>query len=94
MDMKLRDIGLIFIIQNCCCSQYVAHNFIFKLFHSQPHMASLNVGYHACGGSLINEHWVISSASCLVTRQGVVRHWFEVRLGEHHIRVNEGTEQL
>ena len=52
-------------------------------------MASINDGYHFCGGSLINENWIITSAGCVHDRRRV-----EIRLGEHHIRVNEGTEQL
>ena len=74
-------------------------------FESQPHMVSINIRYHICGGSLVNENWVISSASCFVTdhverRNGtvrkrlIVRRRCQVRLGEHDIRVNEGTEQL
>ncbi|XP_056142866.1 trypsin-1-like [Lampris incognitus] len=55
--------------------------------HSQPHQVSLNSGYHFCGGSLINENWVVSAAHCYKSR-------IEVRMGEHHIRVNEGTEQF
>ncbi|XP_053182903.1 trypsin-2-like [Scomber japonicus] len=55
--------------------------------HSQPHQVSLNSGYHFCGGSLVNENWVVSAAHCYKSR-------VQVRLGEHHIRVNEGTEQF
>ena len=52
-------------------------------------MASISDGFRLCGGSLVNENWVITSASCVHDRRRV-----EVRLGEHNIRVIEGTEQL
>ncbi|XP_069041482.1 trypsin-2-like [Lepisosteus oculatus] len=55
--------------------------------HSQPWQVSLNAGYHFCGGSLVNAQWVVSAAHCYKSR-------IEVRLGEHHIRVTEGTEQF
>uniref|UniRef100_A0A3P8SDX7 trypsin n=1 Tax=Amphiprion percula TaxID=161767 RepID=A0A3P8SDX7_AMPPE len=56
--------------------------------HSEPHQVSLNSGsYHSCGGSLVNEYWVVSAAHCYESR-------FEVRLGEHHIGITEGTEQF
>ena len=51
-------------------------------------MVSLNTGWHFCGGALVNENWVVSAASCLM---GIRK--LHVRLGEHHIAVDEGTEQ-
>ena len=62
-----------------------------KSLGSYPSMVSLNARYHYCAGSLINENWVISSASCL-TSGSIERR--QVRLGEHNIRVTEGYEQL
>ncbi|XP_056276909.1 trypsin-like [Pseudoliparis swirei] len=51
-----------------------------------PYQVSLNAGYHFCGGSLISSQWVVSAAHCYKSR-------IQVRLGEHNIAVNEGTEQ-
>ncbi|XP_069835937.1 trypsin-like [Dendropsophus ebraccatus] len=55
--------------------------------NSVPYQVSLNAGYHFCGGSLINDQWVVSAAHCYMSR-------IEVRLGEHDIEVLEGTEQF
>ncbi|EMP27412.1 Anionic trypsin [Chelonia mydas] len=54
---------------------------------SVPYQVSLNSGYHFCGGSLINNQWVVSAAHCYKSR-------IEVRLGEYNIDVVEGTEQF
>uniref|UniRef100_A0A2K5JAI0 trypsin n=1 Tax=Colobus angolensis palliatus TaxID=336983 RepID=A0A2K5JAI0_COLAP len=72
--------------------------------NSVPYQVSLNSGYHFCGGSLINEQWVVSAAHCYKTAinskfsgrgwdgcPGCLHH---VRLGEHNIEVLEGTEQF
>nr|XP_056704771.1 anionic trypsin-like [Euleptes europaea] len=55
--------------------------------NSAPYQVSLNAGYHFCGGSLINDRWVLSAAHCYKSR-------IEVRLGEHDIMQIEGDEQF
>ncbi|XP_068180195.1 trypsin-1-like [Antennarius striatus] len=55
--------------------------------HSKPYQVSLNAGYHFCGGSLVNENFVVSAAHCAMSR-------IQVRLGEHNIYINEDTEQF
>ncbi|XP_036616149.1 anionic trypsin-like isoform X2 [Trichosurus vulpecula] len=54
---------------------------------SVPFQASLNIGYHFCGGSLINEQWVVSAGHCYQSR-------VQVRLGEHNIEATDGNEQF
>ncbi|XP_060092501.1 serine protease 1-like [Heteronotia binoei] len=55
--------------------------------NSVPYQVSLNSGYHFCGGSLINDQWVVSAAHCYKSR-------IQVRLGEHNIVELEGGEQF
>ncbi|KYO37514.1 anionic trypsin-2-like [Alligator mississippiensis] len=53
---------------------------------SVPYQVSLNAGYHFCGGSLINQQWVLSAAHCYKSR-------IEVRLGEYNINELDNTEE-
>ncbi|KAM5303530.1 trypsin [Glossophaga mutica] len=55
--------------------------------NSIPYQVSLNSGYHFCGGSLINNQWVVSAAHCYKSR-------IQVRLGEYNIELAEGNEQF
>ena len=60
---------------------------MFQKYHPRaPYMVSVNKGYHTCGGALINENWVLSSGMCSASK-------VLIRLGEHNLRRNEGTEQ-
>uniref|UniRef100_A0A6Q2XNI3 trypsin n=1 Tax=Esox lucius TaxID=8010 RepID=A0A6Q2XNI3_ESOLU len=61
--------------------------------HSKPWMASLNYGYHFCGGVLINEQWVLSVANCCFCFYNPIFP-MQIILGDHNLRVFEGTEQL
>uniref|UniRef100_A0A670ISD0 trypsin n=1 Tax=Podarcis muralis TaxID=64176 RepID=A0A670ISD0_PODMU len=58
--------------------------------HSQPWQVFLTygAGYRWCGGSLINDRWVISAAHCYKTPRTLMAH-----LGEHDTSQEEGTEQ-
>uniref|UniRef100_A0A673CP97 trypsin n=1 Tax=Sphaeramia orbicularis TaxID=375764 RepID=A0A673CP97_9TELE len=49
---------------------------------------SINIGYHYCGGSLINDQWIVSAAHCWQNPYSQI-----AVLGDHHIWVHEGTEQ-
>uniref|UniRef100_A0A2K5UYU2 trypsin n=1 Tax=Macaca fascicularis TaxID=9541 RepID=A0A2K5UYU2_MACFA len=69
--------------------------------NSVPYQVSLNSGYHFCSGSLISEQWVVSAAHCYKSAinskfsgRGYEYHRIQVRLGEHNIKVLEGTEQF
>ncbi|XP_078507402.1 serine protease 1-like [Lissotriton helveticus] len=57
--------------------------------HSQPWQVYFTTsGGRWCGGSLINEYWIISAAHCYAPASTLVAH-----LGEHDTTRAEGTEQ-
>jgi len=60
---------------------------------SWPWQASLKqLGTHVCGGSLIDDKWILTAAHCIGSGPGVPSSWTVV-LGDHNLRFNEGPEQ-
>ncbi|XP_075413876.1 trypsin-like [Tenrec ecaudatus] len=55
--------------------------------NSAPYQVYLNSSRLICGGSLLNDQWVVSAAQCY-------RSQLQVRLGEYNINVLEGNEQF
>ncbi|KAK7169227.1 hypothetical protein R3I93_005269 [Phoxinus phoxinus] len=63
--------------------------------HSRPYMASVQLKnkHHICGGMLIREDYVLTSAHCLNRSDFSSRDHFEVVLGAHNIKQDEKSQQ-
>jgi len=61
--------------------------------HSWPwSVALLRFGGYFCGGSLIDEEWVLTAAHCIYGREDQ-KDYMEAVLGEHNRNKKEGSEQ-
>ncbi len=60
-----------------------------------PWQVLIYPGSFQCGGSLINENWVVTAAHCLYDNNGRLFDEDEISvvLGEHNVNINEGSEQ-
>jgi trypsin len=54
-----------------------------------PWIVSIQRSSHSCGGSIVNENWILTAGHCA---QGPASTYFIVA-GEHNLSLTEGYEQ-
>ncbi|XP_067265168.1 trypsin-like isoform X2 [Chanodichthys erythropterus] len=85
--MKTIVFALLSVAVACCTDDKIIGGYECPA-NSQPWQAYLtDNGERLCGGSLIDERWVVSAAHCQIPASNLTVH-----LGEHNI-TEEGTEQ-